>query len=144
VAILAAALVGAAFFGVTPLLAPEVAFFTAMLGPFTMALRLPHATRTCVREDKAIRRSSQWRNAALVSVSPPSGAPEVSHQPVEVTQIRAPTATVGAPPGLRATDSRLSVDQAAACRHLFPAGSLAPICASCCSCASRWDFRRLR
>jgi Na+/H+-translocating membrane pyrophosphatase len=64
------ALVGTAFFGRAPFLAAEVAFFTAMLGSFKMALRRPRETHTRVREDKAIGRSSQWRNAALVSVSP--------------------------------------------------------------------------
>jgi hypothetical protein len=38
---LVAALLGAAFFGGTPLLAAEVTFFTAMLGPFKMALLRP-------------------------------------------------------------------------------------------------------
>src|SRR5450631_1450952 len=41
-AFLVAALLGAAFFGGTPLLAAEVIFFTAMLGPFMMALLRPH------------------------------------------------------------------------------------------------------
>jgi hypothetical protein len=68
-ALAAAALAGTALFGRAPFLAAEVAFFTAMLGPFKMALRSPNETGTCVRENKAIRRSSQWRNAALGSVS---------------------------------------------------------------------------
>jgi hypothetical protein len=49
VVFLAAALVGAAFFGGTALLAAEVAFFTAILDPFKMALRRPQETRVSVR-----------------------------------------------------------------------------------------------
>ena len=75
-------LAGTALFGRAPFLAAEVAFFTAMLGPFKMALRIPNETGTCVREDKAIQRSSQWRNAALVSVSPRQDPTEpVTYQP---------------------------------------------------------------
>jgi len=70
VAFAEAALDGAVFFGCTPFLAAEVTFFTAMPGPFEMALRHPHETPRRVREDKAIRLSSQWRNAATALVSP--------------------------------------------------------------------------
>jgi hypothetical protein len=59
----ATALAGAAFFSVTPFLVADVAFFTAMICPFKVALRHP-ANADRWREDKAIPPSTQWRNAA--------------------------------------------------------------------------------
>jgi hypothetical protein len=94
----AAALVGAAFFGGTALLAAEVAFFTAMLDPFKMALRRPQKH---VRVSVRIRPSGPVLNgetpprARLV----PLTTPEVAHQQVETTKSGAPTVMVGTPPG---------------------------------------------
>ncbi|MEP7193104.1 MAG: hypothetical protein ABI903_09590 [Actinomycetota bacterium] len=49
VVFLTAASVGAAFFGGADFLAAEVAFLTAMLDPFKMALRRPQKTQVSVR-----------------------------------------------------------------------------------------------
>jgi hypothetical protein len=140
-----AALSGAASFGGTPLL-PELTFFTAMLGPFKMALHRPHGTRTGVGEDKAIRQSSQWRNAALDSINPDKSPEPVTASRSE--QERGPHLTVGAPllwlasQWLRADDQPLP-DQSAlrpsatlspsAFHYQLEAVSLEPICSSSCS-----------
>ena len=48
----------------------DTAFFTAMFGPFTVAFVIVPTDADRWREDKAILRRTQWRNAAQVSVSP--------------------------------------------------------------------------
>jgi hypothetical protein len=135
VVFLAAAWVGAAFFGGTALLAAEVAFFAAMLDPFKMALLRPREIRVSVRIGPSgpVLNGETPPRLRLVPLDPP----EVGHHPGGGSQKRGASRSWLVP---RLAARRRAAGQPwcplispDACCYLLPTGSPTPVWASSCS-----------